>query len=149
MEGVSLYSFPQFMKSFSKNEGLRLFEIVDKCKEMKINNFKGVFSRDKLNENKKTNNECLVLNIDDDKNPGTHWVALFIENGVSYYFDSFGFDPPEEIKEYCKEKLYSNTFKIQLPDEVICGHYCIFMLFRLSNGYDFYEVLDELYRYNH
>jgi hypothetical protein len=137
------------MKSFSKNEGLRLFEIVDKCKEMQIKNFKGVFSRDKLNENKKTNNECLVLNIDDDKNPGTHWVALFIKNDVSMYFDSFGFDPPEEIKEYCKEKLYSNTFKIQLPDEEICGHYCIFMLYRLSNGYNFNDVLDELYRNNH
>ena len=107
------------------------------------------FLRDELTKIKKTNNECLVLNIDHSENDGTHWTALFIKNGISWYFDSYGFDPPEEIKEYCKEKLYSNTFKIQKFDEIICGHYCIFMLYRLSNGYDFYEALDELYRNNH
>jgi hypothetical protein len=149
MEGMNVYSFPDFMKSFSKVESLSNFDIESKCKEMKINNFKGVFMRNELNRRKKTDKECLILNIDHSKNPGTHWVALFIKNDVSYYFDSYGFDPPEEVKDYCKKELYSNTFKIQLPDEVICGHYCIFMLFRLSNGSKFNDVLDELYRYNH
>jgi len=146
---MSFYSFPEFIKSFTRIEPLRYFVIKSKCKELKIKNFKGVFSRDELKRIKKTDNECLILNIDHSKNKGTHWTALFIENGTSYNFDSYGFDPPEEIKDYCKEKLYSNTFKIQMPNEVMCGHYCIFMLYRLSNGYDFYEVLDELYRYNH
>jgi hypothetical protein len=137
------------MKTFSKIKPLNNCLIFDKCIELEIEQFKGVFMRDELNRRKKTENECLILNIDHSKNAGTHWTALFIENGVSWYFDSYGFDPPEEVKNYCKEELYSNTFKIQKSDEVICGHYCIFMMYRLSNGYKFYDVLDELYKYNH
>ena len=149
MEGVNFDSFQEFMKSFSKIEPLSNFEIIKKCKELKIKNFKGVFMRDEL-RGKYTRNECLILNHDINKNDGTHWTALFIRHGVSFYFDSFGFDPPLEIKSYCKGlERYCSTTKIQNYDEVICGHYCIFMLYRLSNGSKFFDVLDELYNYNH
>jgi hypothetical protein len=104
--------------------------------------------RDELNVNRKsTEDECLVLNIDNSKNQGTHWTCLFIKNNKLYYFDSFGFEPPLEVKDYYKgEERYYNSFKIQQNDEVICGHYCIYVLYRLSNGYDFYDILDELVR---
>ena len=103
--------------------------------------------RDELNKNRKSSkNECLILNIDHSKNDGTHWTSLFINDGIGYYFDSYGFQPPLEVIDYCKG--FYNTFQIQRENEVICGHYCIYMLYRLSNGHDFYEVLDELYRYN-
>ena len=78
---------------------------------------------------------------------GTHWTCLFIKNGELYYFHSFGFDPPLEDFDYyqSKNRLY-NTFKIQQYDEVICGHYCIYVLYRLSNGFSFDDILDELVR---
>ena len=137
------------MKSFSKIEPLSNFEIIKKCKELKIKNFKGVYMRDEL-KGKSSKNECFILNHDTSDNGGTHWTALFIKNGVSCYFDSFGFDPPLEIISYCKgSERYCSTSKIQEPDEVICGHYCIFMLYRLSNVSKFFDVLDELYKYNH
>ena len=121
---------------------------MDICKILKIKNFKGVFMRDELKNQKVTQNECLILNIDHSSNNGTHWTCLFIKNGVTYYFDSYGFPPPLEVLEYCKgEDRYYNTFKIQGDGEVICGHYCIYMLYQLSNGCNFYDVLDELYRY--
>ena len=44
-------------------------------------------------------------------------------------------------------RLYS-TFPLQKPHEVICGHLCIFMLYRLGNGDDFPTVLDMLYDYH-
>ena len=123
---------------------------MDVCKILKIKNFKGVFMRDGFKNLKVTQNECLVLNIDHSRNNGTHWTSLFIKNSVTYYFDSYGFPPPLEVIEYCKgkDRCY-NTFKIQKDDEVICGHYCIYMLYQLSNGYNFYDVLDELYKYHH
>lgn len=95
-----------------------------------------------------SHNECLILNIDHSKNDGTHWTCLFIENDTVYYFDSFGFAPPLEVVRYCPNtaKRNYNTFKIQKPEEVICGHYCIYMLLALSNGSTFYNILDELYR---
>ena len=118
------------------------------CEELKIKNFKGIFMRDELNKNRKcTDNECLVLNIDHSSNEGTHWTCLFIKDKNIYYFDSYGFAPPLEVLDYCKCNIRDyNTFKIQQYGEVICGHYCIYVLYRLSNGHDFYEILDELFR---
>jgi hypothetical protein len=108
--------------------------------------------RDELNKQRKsTLNECLILNTDHSSGNGTHWVSLFIKNGVAYYFDSYGNEPPEEVERYCKgENRFYNTFQIQQNDlnPVMCGHYCVYMLYRLSNGYKFYDVLNELYRYD-
>ena len=105
--------------------------------------------RDELNENRKsTDNECLVLNIDESDNMGTHWTCLFIKDDKLIYFDSYGFAPPLEVLDYYKgENRFYNTFKIQKYG-VMCGHYCIYVLYRLSNGYDFYDILDELFRIN-
>jgi len=89
----------------------------------------------------------MVMNTDRSSNEGTHWTCLFIKNGVSFYFDSYGFEPPLEIVEYCKKPRCYSSFSIQKMNELICGHYCIYVLYRLSNGDDFYKVCDELYRY--
>jgi hypothetical protein len=149
---MSKLSFPKFMKTFKTIEPLSNFEIINKCKELKIKNFTGVFMRDEL-KGKSSKNECLILNHDDSSNAGTHWTCLFIKKargligGVAFYFDSFGLDPPLEVIDYCKGlERYCSTFKIQEYDEVICGHYSVYMLYRLSNGDSFFDVLDELYR---
>jgi hypothetical protein len=102
--------------------------------------------RDELKELKSCRNECLILNHDHSSNEGTHWTCLFIKNGVVFYFDSFGNDPPLEVIDYSKGlERYCSTFKIQKYGEVICGHYSVFMLYRFSIGYSFFDVLDELY----
>ena len=102
--------------------------------------------RDELRQS--CENECIVINTDSSSNSGTHWTCLFIKKGIYIYFDSFGFPPPLEVINYCTGKnLYYNTFRIQADNEVICGHYCIYMLYKLSCGCGFYEILDELYRY--
>jgi hypothetical protein len=129
------------------------FQIIDLCKKLKLKNFKGVFMRDELSKDRKsTQNECLILNTDHSSGSGTHWVSLFIKNGAAYYFDSYGNEPPKEIERYCggsNDRSYS-TFQIQQNDlnSVMCGHYCVYMLYRLNNGHKFYDVLDELYRYD-
>ena len=129
------------------------FQIIEKCKELKIKNFKGVFMRDELNGKKASHNECMVINIDHSSNEGTHWTCIFIKNGVSFYFDSYGFPPPFEVLKYCKrgygQTVKTSSFPIQKINQIICGHFCIYVLYRLSNGGDFYEILDELYKYNH
>ena len=149
MKGMKFDSFPEFMSSFHKIEPLSNFQIIEKCKELKIENFKGVFMRNELNKNRKpTSNECLILNIDHSNNTGTHWTSLFIKNDIPFYFDSYGFRPPLEVLDYCgrlnKSEGYYHDYKIQKPDEVICGHYCIYIIYKLSNGYEFEEILDEL-----
>lgn len=102
--------------------------------------------RDELKRTTLRDNECSVINTDHSRNGGTHWTCLFIRYGTSYYFDPFGFAPPLEVIDYCKEPKFYNTFPIQKFNEVICGHYCIFMLHRLNNGDEFYDICLDLYQ---
>ena len=48
--------------------------------------FNGVYSRDNL---AKIKNGAYIINLDDYSDIGTHWVALWVNNNVTY-FDSFG-----------------------------------------------------------
>jgi len=98
-----------------------------------------------LNEEPKAN-ECFVYNIDSQDNPGTHWTCSFIKNNNCWYFDSYGFQPPLEFLTYTKnvKNRWYNTFKIQSSDEVICGHYCLYVLFHLSKNVSFFDILFSL-----
>jgi len=95
--------------------------------------------RDELQ--KKEDEECLVINTDHSQNEGTHWTCLFIKNGTSYYFDPYGFPPTLEVMNNCDV----SSFRIQTMNEVICGHYCLYVLHRMSNGDNFYDICCELY----
>ena len=48
----------------------------------------GVFSRDNLPNTIK--NGAYVINLDEYRDFGTHWVALYVNNETVTYFDSFG-----------------------------------------------------------
>ena len=152
-EAPMMKSFSEFVGALFKNiQPLSNFDIIHFCKKLKIRNFKGCFMRDEM-KYLCGNDECFVMNIDDSSSPGTHWVAVNIvkekESSVSrtYYFDSFGLEPTEEIKRYCKEPRYYNSFEFQKPNEVICGHLCLYFLYRMRKcKQDFYTVLDDLYR---
>ena len=150
---MSTYSFPKFMKSFEKIEPLDNIQIKDKCEQLKIKNFEGIFMRNELT-GKSSKNECLILNHDHSSNEGTHWTCLFVKDDVAYYFDSFGFDPPLEIISYTSNCIdrNSNSDPIQKWGQVICGHLCIYMLYQLNNEcsyWNFYDILDELYVKNY
>ena len=92
-------TFKKFISGFKLIEPLNNYQIIEKCKELKIKNFKGVFMRDELNNKKSDKDECMIINIDHSQNEGTHWTGLFIKNGISYYFDSYGFPPLDELKK--------------------------------------------------
>ena len=59
--------------------------------------FKGVFSRDNLLNIIK--NGAYVINLDEYDDIGTHWVALYVNNKIVTYFDSFG-------KKFLSERNY-------------------------------------------
>jgi len=93
------------------------------------------------------NDECFIMNIDQSNSSGTHWVAVNIVRGTTYYFDSFGLPPTKEIKGYCKEPRFYNSFMFQKPNEVICGHLCLYFLYSMREcNKDFNTVLDEIYK---
>lgn len=135
------------MKRFDKIQPLSNFDINKHCSELEIINFKGVFMRDELINAKANNDESLVINLDVSSGPGIHWMCLFSWNGISYYFDSYGLPPIPEVLEYCKNKpRYYSEYPIQQDDkvEILCGHYCIYVLYKLYNGYHFKNILHEL-----
>ena len=54
--------------------------------------FRGVFASNTLpNVLPRGQNHALVINLDSNKKPGSHWVGLFISSsGHGVYFDSLG-----------------------------------------------------------
>ena len=59
--------------------------------------FNGVYSRDNL---QKIKDGAYIINLDEYSDIGTHWVALYVQNNVTY-FDSFKVEHiPEEIRTF-------------------------------------------------
>ena len=70
--------------------------------------FNGVFSRDNLPNSIK--NGAYVINLDEYRDIGTHWVALYVNNKTVTYFDSFRVEHilREIIKFIGNKKIITN-----------------------------------------
>ena len=87
--------------------------------------FIGVYSRNNLT--KKIKDGAFVINLDEHKDTGTHWIALFCNRNEIVYFDSFGVEHiPEQIKEFIgNRKIKANIFRVEANNSVMCGYFCI------------------------
>ena len=87
--------------------------------------FNGVYSRDNLPN--KIKDEAYVINLDEYSDIGTHWIALYVNNNIVTYFDSFGVEHiTKEIKTFIKNRnIKTNIFRIQAYDSIMCGYFCI------------------------
>ena len=67
------------------------------------------------------------MNINEYKDTGTHWVALFCKKTEIVYFDSFGIEHiPEEIKKFSGNKnIKANIYRVQANNSIMCGYFCI------------------------
>ena len=92
--------------------------------------FNGVYSRDSLPN--KIKDEAYIINLDEYFEIGTHWIALYVKNNNITYFDSFGVEHiPKEIIKFIKNKnIKTNIFRIQAYDSIMCGYYCIDLMFK-------------------
>ena len=63
-----------------------------------------------------------VINLDEYHDTGTHWVALYVNNNIVTYFDSFGVEHiPKEIMEFInRKKIITNIYRIQAYDLIMC-----------------------------
>jgi len=117
------------------NKALTNLEILDAVKKLEIPRFRGVFLRDNLPVEPKRM-ECGILNLDD---------AWYRDNGKNYYFDSYGIQPPDELKRYLRSPIFYNTEQIQPKQEVFCGHLCLYVLKQLSLGKHLQEIVNDLH----
>ena len=111
--------------------------------------FNGVFSRDNLPNNSNNNNiknGAYVINLDEYRNIGTHWAALYVNNKTIIYFDSFGVEHiPREIMKFIgneqsssvkarNKNIITNIFRIQAYDSIMCGYFCTGFINFMFNG---------------
>lgn len=83
-------------------------------------------------------NESAVVNLDSNKNAGTHWVAYKKRGNCVEYFDSFGnLKPPKELVSYFSGagsknniKIFYNRDQYQKFNTNNCGHLCIRFLYK-------------------
>ena len=96
--------------------------------------FNGVFSRDNLPSNIK--NGAYVINLDEYYDIGTHWIALYVNNKIAIYFDSFGVEhiPKEIMKFINRKKIITNIYRIQAYDSIMRGYFCIGFINSMFNG---------------
>ena len=68
-----------------------------------------------------------VINLDDKKSKGIHWILLFIDGNTNVYFDSFGIEyiPLEVLKKIRDKSITHYIFRIQSDDSIRCGFYFI------------------------
>ena len=77
--------------------------------------FNAVYSRNNLSD--KIKDGAYLINLDGYSDIGTHWMALYDNNNVTY-FDSFGVENiPKEIKKIVENKtIMTNIYRIQAFD---------------------------------
>ena len=99
--------------------------------------FNGVFSRNNL---PKLKNGAYIINLDHNKNTGTHWVVIFVEKDEVIYFDSFGVECiPKEIMKRIEhgslgnKHIKTNIFRIQDNNSIMCGYFCILFIEYILN----------------
>lgn len=118
-------------------------DIIQWVKHLKIQYFRGVFSRDDL-PRMLHKNECGIINLDSQIGPGTHWVCYRNIGKYTEFFDPFGLPLAEEIHKYLstsgKKIIYSND-EIQERDSVLCGYWCLYFLNERQKGISFLHTI--------
>ena len=122
------------------------FDIEKWVKQLKIKNFRGVFSRNNLPK-VSFFNECGIINLDSFTGPGTHWVCYVKNNTGNQYFDSFGLQSPKEVINYLPG-LKFNNIQYQSKDSFLCGYYCLFFIKMLQDNVSMYDILYKVLHVN-
>ena len=83
----------------------------------------GVYLRNNLS---KIKDGASVINLDEYKLIGTHWITLYEKDDNVTNFYSLGVEHiPKEIKKFISNKnIKTDVSKIQANGSIMCGYYC-------------------------
>ena len=76
-----------------------------------------------------------VINLNNKKSKGTHWVSLLIDRNTAVYFDSFGIEYiSQEVLNKLKDKSITHKmFRVQGNDSIIYDfHFIVFIEYMLA-----------------
>ena len=94
----------------------------------------------------------VIFNLDPHDKPGSHWVCAYVNipKKSAYYYDSYGYEPEEEIAAFLErvqqqgcENVYYNDIRHQ-RSESECGTYCMYVILNLLGGRGFQEVCKDV-----
>ncbi len=137
------YNWKQFTKEFGSNT-TNNFQLKHYAKFLRIKNFKCLM-RDELLKVKLP--LCTIINLHKSNQPGVHWCLIFAKDFENaYFFHSYGLLPTKEVVEFLKpfKNRYHSTFQLQKEEEAFCGQMCLYVLYKLSFGMDFFKIILEL-----
>ena len=112
------------------NKALTSNDLMNWCRYLGIS-ITGIYSR---NEHMPGKHSPCIINLDDLKGRGTHWVCCVPgdDKRTLWYFDSFGIWYPEEFKSTakrdCINNIIFNNAQYQDINSVLCGYYVLFFL---------------------
>ena len=86
-----------------------------------------VYFQEIIYQKKKINDGDYEINLDEYKDTGAQWIALFCNKNEIVYFDIFGVEHiPEETKKFIGNKnIKANIFRVQANNSIMCGYFCI------------------------
>ena len=104
----------------------------------------------------------IVFNTDESDEDGSHWIAMYVDlkgknlpgqPGI-YYFDSYGNDPPKEVKElidkfheqgkkHNKKFVVTTNERSHQKNNFSCGFYCMHFLENMIKGVNFKKYLSD------
>lgn len=72
-----------------------------------------------------SNRLSIIINMSSVGHAGTHWVSLYTDKDKTYYFDSFGDIPPQEVLSWSPKPVVFNDYQIQHFSSKMCGEHSI------------------------
>ncbi len=133
-------------------------EINKIINELKISNYLGTLMSDDISGFKLNRDFCAIINLQPHTEIGSHWTAFASFNSRAYYFDSYACAPPPRVIKFLKTKedfeqeilrIHFSALVVQRDGSTNCGSLCIFVLFYLSRGIEYNNIIDYLHHHLH
>lgn len=109
--------------------------------------FCGVFPYDQIPRRVQRYPCSFVVNTDDSKKPGEHWISLYFDDeSECQYFCPLGTEPYGALFDFVTKnshRAYYNQTILQHPLSNLCGYYCVYHLAHASKGYRLPDVVNQ------
>lgn len=110
--------------------------------------FQGVFAADMIPPLKEKS--AIVVNQDDSSQPGSHWIAIYVDKDNNLeFFDSYGQSPflyGKFIRDYVStyKNISWNSVVFQSMTSNVCGLYCIYFILKRCQGKSMFSIIQNL-----
>ena len=136
----------KFLEKYGTNT-TSIFDLNNIKKDLWLSDLSIIMS-DELKLKSKSKSKSYIMNYQTTKERGSHWVLVVLGTRDSrlykIYFDSYGIVPPDNVFEYLGDFTY-NTMQVQPEGTSMCGQLCLYVYYKLMKGYQFEDIVLEMY----